>query len=552
MTTLAPKRSCSSITETQNFDLFTYTSGRWVYNEPLRLKERQIIFDVDALCRLAAESVNRPTNSIASFIKLAEGGFNRTFLVTFEDGFKMVARIPYPITAPQYFAIAGEVATMEYLGSFGMPVPEVYGYSPGEDNDAGTSYIFMEYVQGSSLIDVWRGLKDEEVADVVRQVTLLEGRMMRLSFPAGGSLYFAEDLEKVGLRGVPLSDDERFCVGPDTRVPLWYGRRSQVEVDRGPYHGVDDALVAGAQKEIAYLKRFGQPLLPFRRERRPSFKFQSQSPSEHIQNLERYLSITPSLIPKDVRLTQFRIRHPDLQFANIIINSACKIVSLIDWQHTSVLPLFLLAGIPQRLQNHDDPSFEQMIPPARPENLNEHSGDWRDHEEYVFRRRLVHYHYVKNSRECNGVHYAAFMDPLYAIRGRLFEQAGAPWEGETLELKIALIEAWKWWDELGEARGGTTATASHRCPVEFDDEELRETKIVREGIEKAAQGFEWFQNMAGVVGENGWVQSEDYDLAKTFLKEAKESAMRDALNEEERKEIMEEWPWDDMDEEGYM
>ncbi|KAH6888870.1 kinase-like domain-containing protein [Coprinopsis sp. MPI-PUGE-AT-0042] len=552
MTTLPLKRPCSSANKTQNSDLFNYTSGRWVYNESLRLKERQIIFDVDALCRLAAESVNRPPSSIISFTKLAEGGFNRTFLVTFQDDFKMVARIPYPITAPKYFAIASEVATMEYLGSFGMPVPEVYGYSPGEENHAGTSYIFMEYVQGSSLIDVWKGLKDEEVADVVRQVTQLEGRMMRMSFPAGGSLYFGEDLEKVGMKGVSVSGDEQFCVGPDTRVPLWYGRRSQLDVDRGPYHSVDDALVAGAHKEIAYLKRFGKPLLPFRRERRPSFKFQPQSPSEHIQNLERYLSIASSLIPRDPRLTQFRIRHPDLQFANIIINSACQIVSLIDWQHTSVLPMFLLAGIPQRLQNHDDSSFQQMIHPLRRENLADMRDAKRDHEEYVYRRRLVHYHYVKNSRECNGVHYAAFMEPLYAIRGRLFEQAGAPWEGETLELKIALIEAWKRWDELVAARGGTSATASRRCPIEFDDEELRETKILREEIDKAALGFEWFQNMVGVVGESGWVQSEDYDLAKALLMDAKEGAMRGALSEAEKQEIMEQWPWDDMSEEEHL
>ena len=33
--------------------------------------------------------------------------------------------------------------------------------------------------------------------------------------------------------GIPL-EDERFCVGPDTRLPLWYGRRSQLDVDRGP------------------------------------------------------------------------------------------------------------------------------------------------------------------------------------------------------------------------------------------------------------------------------------------------------------------------------
>lgn len=75
----------------------------------------------------------------------------------------------------------------------------------------------MEFVQGSKLSDVWPNLGDREVTSVVRQLTQLESQMMSLPFPAGGSLYFTKDLEKVapGL-GITL-DNERFCVGPDTR-----------------------------------------------------------------------------------------------------------------------------------------------------------------------------------------------------------------------------------------------------------------------------------------------------------------------------------------------
>ena len=57
---------------------------------------------------------------------------------------------------------------------------------------------------------------------------------MSIPFPAGGSLYYSKGLEMVaGSPGIPL-EDERFCVGPDTRVPLWYGRRAQLDVSRGP------------------------------------------------------------------------------------------------------------------------------------------------------------------------------------------------------------------------------------------------------------------------------------------------------------------------------
>ena len=57
--------------------------------------------------------------------------------------------------------------------------------------------------------------------------------MMSMSFPAGGSLYYAQDLERMaGKPGIPL-EDERFCIGPDVRLLLWYGRRSLLRVDGG-------------------------------------------------------------------------------------------------------------------------------------------------------------------------------------------------------------------------------------------------------------------------------------------------------------------------------
>ena len=223
---LIPRSSSACISD-PSFLLFSY-------NEALRLKERKVTFDVDGLCRLAAESVNQNLTDVLSLSKLAEGGFNRTFVISLRDGRQMVARVPFPVTAPKYYAVASEVATIEYLRTCGIPVPEIYGYSADSDNVAGTPYILMEFIRGPKLSEVWRDLRDEEVISVVRQLTQLEARMMSLQFPAGGSLYFTEDLEKVAMGlGVPL-EDKRFSVGPDTKLALWYGRRADLEVNRGP------------------------------------------------------------------------------------------------------------------------------------------------------------------------------------------------------------------------------------------------------------------------------------------------------------------------------
>ena len=156
------------------------------------------------------------------------------------DGFEMVARIPYPVTAPKFYTIASEVATMRFLRSSGLPVPEVYDYSPSSDNAAKTEYILMEFIRGTDLSDVWMELEEPDIVSVLRQLSQLESRLMSIPFPAGGSLYYTNDLEKVaGTTGIPLNDD-RFCVGPDARVCMWYGRRSQLNVHRGPCTPLSD------------------------------------------------------------------------------------------------------------------------------------------------------------------------------------------------------------------------------------------------------------------------------------------------------------------------
>ena len=103
---------------------------------------------------------------------------------------------------------------------------------------------------------------------------------------------------------------------------------------------------SSSHKELAYLAQFGQPLLPFRRERRDGYQYQEQSPSVHIENLKRYLLIASSLVPRDSSLGHFCIRHPDLQQSNIVVlrssDSGWQLVS--DWP--PFFPRFSLLAYP--------------------------------------------------------------------------------------------------------------------------------------------------------------------------------------------------------------
>ena len=119
-------------------------------------------------------------------IHLWSSGFNRTFLITMRGGFEMVACIPHPVTVHNSYTIASEVATMRFLRSSGLPIPKVYNYSP-LDNAAKTEYIFMEFMRGTKLNDVWLELEEPDIVSVLRQFAQLEFRMMSIPFPAGGS-----------------------------------------------------------------------------------------------------------------------------------------------------------------------------------------------------------------------------------------------------------------------------------------------------------------------------------------------------------------------------
>ena len=315
------------------------------------------------------------------------------------------------------------------------------------------------------------------------------------------------------------------------------------EIDKSP----EAVLLAAARKELAYLEQFGRPLLPFQRERREAYEYKEQSPSDHIENLERYLLIASSLIPKDPALHHFRIRHPDLQPSNVIVSTSSdsnqlEIVGLLDWQHVSILPPFLLAGIPGRMQNYDDIVSQALILPSLPANMDELDQSEQSHVMELYHRRLVHFHYVKNTEEYNKLHHDALSDPASMFICRLFDQAGAPWEGETHALKATLIEATEIWDRL--TGGGVP------CPVVFEPEDLRKTKELSARLQLADENFEGCRGMIGFETET-WVSNEHYAMAEA-LAELLKLRLLTQIPKEFRAKTEANWFLNDMDETDYM
>lgn len=134
--------------------------------------------------------------------------------------------------------VSNEVATMDYLRGQGLPIPKIYSYSTTSSNAANTEYIFMELVRGTDLGDIWFQLSENAISILIDQIVELERKLSSLQFPASGSLYYVKDLPPkfscVPLPSTGGTREDRFCIGPDTRLELWYGKRKSLDFDRGP------------------------------------------------------------------------------------------------------------------------------------------------------------------------------------------------------------------------------------------------------------------------------------------------------------------------------
>lgn len=216
------------------------------YNESLRLSERYVAFDVPQLKRVAAASIGRSESDISSFRKLAEGGFNRTFEIVMQDGVQLVARIPYPITEPKHFAIASEVATMDFFRLQGIPVPRVLAYSANDENPVGAEYIIMEKVLGNELGNLWYSMTEAQRLKAVFQIVKLESLLFSIDVPASGSIYYEHDLPHgVNYKEIPLAGGAgKFCIGPDAHYKWWHNKRSSLPIKRGPCKSVHPYLIA--------------------------------------------------------------------------------------------------------------------------------------------------------------------------------------------------------------------------------------------------------------------------------------------------------------------
>nr|KMM66450.1 hypothetical protein CPAG_02789 [Coccidioides posadasii RMSCC 3488] len=119
------------------------------------------------------------------------------------------------------------------------------------------------------------------------------------------------------------------------------------------------------KNEMAWVKGHASP--------RMNYYVSLKDPELHDQALtllSKYLEPTPYLVPSEPEAAANVLWHPDLHLDNIFVDpTTCKITSIVDWQSTSIAPLFYKSCVP-RMFRHDDPIREAWVVPSRPDNFN--------------------------------------------------------------------------------------------------------------------------------------------------------------------------------------
>jgi hypothetical protein len=252
-------------------------------------------------------------DNCAEITKLAEGGFNKVFLLRAKNGREEIARIPTPIAGPPHCTTASEVATMDFLRNvLKLPVPKSLGYSAIADNPVGAEYILMERVEGQSLASRWLSLTTDDVKHIMSQIAEIERNIFDFQFPAMGAylisttltgkyiyLSWARTILSSALRlpasfGMASKAEWRLTVGlvcpPIFHILLWVIRRLISDVGLLPV----ECITSAARREMAVIQQHAKP------QPRQTFLLPANydiHPSEHVSLLSQFLELSPHLVP---------------------------------------------------------------------------------------------------------------------------------------------------------------------------------------------------------------------------------------------------------------
>ncbi|KXG52885.1 Aminoglycoside phosphotransferase [Penicillium griseofulvum] len=344
-----------------------------------------------------------------------------------------------------------------------IPVSRVFGWSATSRNPVGSEYIIIEEATGSQLGMVWDEMTPDLKLKIMREIVSIETKMLSMSF----------------------SQD------------FWSKERSNMDISRGPWSSPVDYALSIGLREMTWIKQHATPKSPDD----PLLASLAQNdPRAHLDLLERYIRVVPSLMGFDETLTRSTLWHTDLHTSNLFVDNGYI---------TAVIDCTLL----KRPGN-----FDELCPKEQAQI-----------KQKIFKSTLLQL-YLMETEERNPTLAKTYNLDHGKTRRLPIELAGNTWDDDIVSFREALINVERHWKELG---------IQGDCPIHFTEDDLQSHLVDAEGWNEVQ---DFFDSIEGLVKRDGWTHHDTFDAAFALFSDLRETGLRQ-LGGKEKESFEKETHW---------
>lgn len=272
-----------------------------------------------------------------------------------------------------------------------------------------------------------------------------------------------------------------------------------------------------------------------------------------LSALHDTFKLLPHIMPPIDSIRRPILFHTDLHHDNIFVdeNDPTQITDVIDWQGTSVSPMFLTARHASVIEHDWEKSDKLTEPPPLPENISELPPAEQEAEKsrYLAQMLWVLYELETNLRAPSlllAYRWASTIQcQIFRILGVIFNDG----EAHLQNLLAQITKDHNWIRVVGEQEQDGTSAGIPKipCPIHYSAEELarqeHQFKKWERDIERKAQ----IHAEVGVPSAwDGGVTPDEYDEVMRRLEKAKIGFLnREAQSSKEREAWEKVWPFKD-------
>ncbi|KAI9746756.1 MAG: hypothetical protein M1818_000471 [Claussenomyces sp. TS43310] len=425
-----------------------------------------------------------------------------------DNGWKVVARVPFRVVGPPRLTSNSEVATMAYLRSkTTLPIPKLLAWSDNASSQIGCEYIIMEHVEGVQLHERWPTMNSQQRMLCIKGLGMMARDMVNLSCPAYGSIYFADSPIT---QNVKISLGDSFCIGPNCGTLYWNSAAGESEL-----YGQKNTNTEPKPST-----------LPYRGSRLDHERLLADSRAV-LEQLITFQPIQEAASPT--------LLHYDFHKRNIYVSDHDHtiITGIIDWQSTSIEPGFVYANeIPDfTTYGSESPFSDHDI------RDNQNNSPFSNQQSREF----------EDARICSATYEVILKGLAKKVgSGRAldetllspFRYAATSWRDSAAAVRQELTDVSHKWQEL---------RLPGSCPYQPGAEELAEHQKQYEDFETVQRLKLWLMSMLNTTSD-GRIPTEAWEAAREANKAAFEQWMESAagtgeMDEEKARAL---WPFDEM------